>query len=425
MDRNPLNEFQHVPRDIAVRVLTRVLSDRQPLDEALASFFGEVPSPAGRAWLQEVCSGTLRWKGRIDLILDSVALKKKPTGWLRKILSIAAYQLLIQERTPPAVVVMETVDQVRAKEGDRPAAFANAVLRKISDHVERWRDLPMPEERDEGESVASWASLPGWLWKRLVREQGVEWAKAYAVASLERPALWVRAKHPGWGSELAEAGPVPGSWKIKRSGPVTAFPGFNEGAFLVQDISGQTLVFEISVEVDRNQGGMKKPVSALDLCAAPGGKAVGLAWNGYDVTATDLDVARYALLEQTVRRLATQVRIAPRAEVGTLPAFDLVWVDAPCTGTGIIRRHPDVRWLRQEREVEGLLKVQRQLLREAWEKVRPGGFLAYSVCSVLKEEGPRAIEDCGLSDFRIREWFLVTHEPPYGDGFWAALLRKS
>src|SRR5688572_10265357 len=96
------------PREIAVRVLTRVLSDQKPLDDSLAEL-GHALAPDARAWLQEVTSGTLRWKGRLDWILDSAALKKKPTGWLRKILLIGAYQLIAQERTHPGAVVSETV----------------------------------------------------------------------------------------------------------------------------------------------------------------------------------------------------------------------------------------------------------------------------------------------------------------------------
>src|SRR5262249_11371025 len=142
------------------------------------------------------------------------------------------------------------------------------------------------------------------------------------------------------------------------------------------------------------QGLGEGPLKALDLCAAPGGKTVGLTWNGFQVTATDRPEkggARFALLEQTVQRVAPSAKVIQRAEVVNLESQDLVWVDSPCTGSGILRRHPDVRWLRQERELVALQDVQKKLLKEAWDKVRPGGFLAYSVCSILKEEGSEAL----------------------------------
>ncbi|MFZ9596175.1 MAG: transcription antitermination factor NusB, partial [Bdellovibrionia bacterium] len=103
--KEPKSPMRH-PRSLAVRVLTRVLSDREPLDEVLQALAEETP-PASQAWLQEVCSGTLRWRGRLDGVIDSCAVKKKPSGWLRKVLLIAAYQLVVQERPPAAWVVSE------------------------------------------------------------------------------------------------------------------------------------------------------------------------------------------------------------------------------------------------------------------------------------------------------------------------------
>jgi 16S rRNA (cytosine967-C5)-methyltransferase len=405
-----------------VRVLTRVLSEHEPLDEAMAALGGEASAEA-RAWLQEACAGTLRWKGRLDHAIDAVALKKKPTGWLRKALLVAAYQLVVQDRARAPFVVSEAVDQVKKREGEAPARFANALLRKIAAHADSWRELDLPEGARLAEA-ARWASFPEWLWARIARQRGDDFARAYARAALERPVTWLRAR-PGWEPEgaWAERGPVEGSWRLASGGPISDKPGFAEGCFIVQDLSSQTLVAAIAADVATALGPAAR-LNALDLCAAPGGKSVGLAWSGFSVTSTDRDESRMALLRQTVARTAPGVRVVPRGEIAALAAQDLVWVDAPCTGSGILRRHPDVRWLRQEKELAGLIKVQQQLLREAWDKVRPGGFLAYSVCSLLDEEGPQALERAGLRSPSVREWLLAPHEAPYGDGFWAALVRK-
>ena len=410
------------PRDIAVRVLTRVLSDHQPLDEALAGISGEVRGEA-RGWLQEICSGTLRWKGRLDFIIDSNALKKKPSGWLRKVLLIGVYQLVVQERVQPSSVVFETVAEVKRKEGEAPAKFANALLRKVADHALSWRNLEFPEKA-QVEQQSAWGSMPTWLWKRLEKDHGRDWARAYALASFERPVLWLRAKNEEQVKTFTSSGEVPSSFKVDGetpSGPVINWPGFKEGDFFVQDISSQKLVSEVSRLVKESISGK---VSALDLCAAPGGKSVGLAWNGFQVTASDRDEPRYVLLKQTVERVAPEVQIVPKSEVEALPEQDLVWVDAPCSGSGILRRHPDVRWLRDERELKSLGDVQEAVLKEGWAKVRPGGFLAYSVCSVLKDEGPHLIERAALSKFRQKHWLLVPQSEPFGDGFWCALLQK-
>jgi 16S rRNA (cytosine967-C5)-methyltransferase len=409
------------PRDLAVRALTRVLSDREPLDEALSAL--QVTS-AQRAWLQEVCAGTLRWKGRLDQAIDSTALKKKPSGWLRKILLIAAYQLVVQERTSPAAVVNETVNEIKRKEGEAPAKFANAALRKIADHAAQWRSLELRPKAPSAEA-AQWGSLPEWLWIRLERAHGRAWVEAYARASLERPVTWVRARDEAAASAFvgaAESGPVAHSLRLTEGGAVTDKPGFAEGRFIVQDISSQRLVSEIASRV-----GAKK--RALDLCAAPGGKSVGMAWSGLEVYASDRDASRYTLLKSTVDRVAAgMIAITEREKVASLDPLDLVWVDSPCSGTGILRRHPDVRWLKREQDLAGLSKVQQELLNEAWDKVKSGGYLAYSVCSVLKEEGPEALAkflEGKPGAEKVSEWFLTPQEAPYGDGFWCGLVRKT
>lgn len=427
------------PRDLAIRVLTRVMTDGFPLDEALNHVLENRPGSLARPWLQEVCAGTLRWRGRLDLAIDSVALKKRPTGWLRKALLLGAYQLIGQNRTSPAAVVSETVNEVRRQEGEAPARFANALLRKIAEHAASYREMALPTDPEQG---PAWASLPPWIWYRLLRQRGKPWAMDYAQASLSRPMLWVRARQSSWAEgQGLRAGPIPGAYQIAvtpsgelvetGSGAVSVlptlidqWPGFASGEFFVQDISSQLLLAEISAKVRAGCGGINP--RALDLCAAPGGKAAGLAWNGFQVVATDRDGggARMGLLQDTVARVAPSVEVIDRSKVDALTGLDLVWVDAPCTGSGILRRHPEVRWLRQESELNGLFALQRELAQEAWQKVRPGGYMAYSVCSVLAEEGPGALADSGLSSAIAQTWSLDPQSAPHGDGFWAALLKK-
>ena len=255
------------------------------------------------------------------------------------------------------------------------------------------------------------------MWDQLVEDHGEEFARDFARACLERPSLWLRMKERGNGS-------VPGSLRADAGGKVNDLAGFSEGEFIVQDISSQQLVHEISARVKEALG--TGPLTALDLCAAPGGKSVGLAWEGFTVSASDRDSPRMKLLQSTEDRVRAGIQIVPKSEVSALPLQDLVWVDAPCTGSGIIRRHPDVRWLRQPKELQALAKVQAQLIEEGWEKVKPGGFLAYSVCSLLKAEGPVRMSQAALKGSqRIHEWLLTPQQDPHGDGFWASLVRKT
>jgi 16S rRNA (cytosine967-C5)-methyltransferase len=318
--------------------------------------------------------------------------------------------------------VSETVTEVKAKEGEAPARFANACLRKVAEHAQAWRAQAFPAA--DGKQNAQWASLPEWLWMKVFHQKGQDWALAFSEACLERPTLWIRGKTAEWKPEWARTGPIQNSWQVTESGSLVQKSGFQEGEFIVQDISSQYLISEITSRVQNLFGSQNRALTALDLCAAPGGKSVGLAWNGFQVTATDRNDHRVPLLQQTISRVAPEIELLPWDQLSQCPQKDLVWVDAPCSGTGIIRRHPDVRWLRQEKEIIELTKTQRALLKDGWDRVLPGGFLVYSVCSVLEEEGPRAIRDSGLQDAVIDQWALSPHLAPHGDGFWAALLRK-
>jgi 16S rRNA (cytosine967-C5)-methyltransferase len=381
----------------------------------------------------------LRWKGRLDYVVDSVALKKKPSGWLRKMLLIACYQLIAQDRTAAGLVVSETVSAIKSQEGELPAKFANACLRKISSQASVWRNWAFPQGGPLAEQAA-WGSLPVWLWSELVQQQGLEWTQAYALASLERPTLWIRSrgecksKLGDTGSERLQAGPIPHSWQLlpgQSLGGATFRDTLDQALqqdWIVQDISSQILVSQVT-EALAALTKLRAPgqgLTVLDLCASPGGKSVGLAWNGMSVLATDRTEDRLPLLRQNVERCAPQqIRILPWDQAWkTVVTCDLIWVDAPCSSTGILRRHPDVRWLRSQKQLEALTLLQRQLLRKAWEQVMPGGFLVYSVCSVLKEEGPEVIQNEKLEGAILKTWFFAPQSQPHGDGFWAALLMR-
>ncbi|MGK5088113.1 transcription antitermination factor NusB [Bdellovibrionota bacterium FG-2] len=421
------------PRETAHVVLQRVLQDGVTLDQALELFFSQQDfSRTDRAWLLDVCAGVLRWRGRLDLAIDSIALKKRPTGFVRKALIIAAYQLIAQERTSPGAAVSETVSWVRKKEGTFPANFTNAVLRKLSAHAAEWRTLSAPPEGDP--KAYQWASLPQWFWDRIVKERGWAWACAFAVASLERPKVWVRARNPHEVFEGADPGDLEGSFLLNVGENPTSLPGFDEGRWLVQDISSQRLIAELTLCLQ--QRGLHG-ARILDLCAAPGGKSVGMAWNGFSVFATDRAdaVERMALLKQTVERSAqkdsgARIEVFSRAEVVAHVSkqgsgFDVVWVDAPCSGSGIVRRHPDIRWLKKESDLKGLSDVQQSLLKEAWGFLRPGGFLMYSVCSVLEQEGGGAVSKALPKAEIVKQWKLDPQNAPFGDGFSAVLLKKA
>jgi 16S rRNA (cytosine967-C5)-methyltransferase len=440
---------QKPPREIALKILAQWQGGQSgTLDELLDPALESARQPGNPAWwpgwLQEVCSGVVRWRGRLDGVIDDLALTKKPTGNIRRYLWIGIYQLLVMS-APVGAVVDETVETVKKLEGLPQSRFVNALLRKVASHLEDYRSWPEPSASlsKEGsqalEAEARWASVPVWWWKRLVRAYGREFAKAFCVAGLERPTLWVR-ECPGTTLKIegGATGPIPGSFAISEGVRVGSLPGIAEGKILVQDLSSQCLVAEVS-KVLASRGTRVSPLKAsttsqgplsgfqvLDLCAAPGGKSVGLSWNGAEVTATDASLMRLQRLRENTERLAPQIKVLAREEISNTQKFDLIWVDAPCTGNGILRRHPDVRWSKTEADLEALLKIQGQLLREAADFVKPDGLLMYSVCSLLFEEGQEQAEHfCKQNKWKmIEKWTLGPHLQG-GDGFFGALLERA
>lgn len=395
---------------------------------------------AERAWLTEVVSGVLRCQGRIDTAIDTLALKKKPTGWLRRALRVAVYSLLYQDGVAPAAIVSESVDLIRSREGAAPGAFTNALLRKVADHAAQFRAPAFPRSVSD---QARWACMPEWFWKRLVSERGEAQARALAEAALVRPEIWFLAKPgaPGFEEELARAGfvagPLPRSLRLgaelsARGGAIPELPGFKTGQWIVQDLSSQQIAAEFAAELRGSETERSGALRGLDGCAAPGGKSVALAWHGLSVVATDR-TERLGLLRDTLARTQAAVAIDERGLAAVLGdaalSWDWIWIDAPCSSSGVIRRHPEIRVILREDTLAGLARTQAQLLSTALERMlaQPSaGAVLYSVCSLFRAEGAEVVEGvlARLKSPRLRlarSWDLpITAD---SDGFWAGLVQ--
>ncbi len=414
-----------VPRKLALMILTDVLANKKPLDDAIDDQCARHSglSGADRNWLTEVASGVTRNLRRLDMAIDAYSLKKKPAGKIRKILEIAVYQLLHQDRVFPATVVSETVDFVRSEEGEPPAKFVNALLRKISDARDEWREPPPPPAGAPVTEKAAWASVPDWWWKNLEKAYGYKEACAIAAASLERPDTWYRLKSKADMPSFLEHGPFPFAAHTRadaEAGEIVKMPGFKEGKWIIQDLASQHLVDRF-VAVLRESG---KPLKVLDRCAAPGGKSVAMSWLGVEVVAADSSDSRRKLLEESVARAAPGVRIISENEIPNAGPYSAVWVDAPCSGSGILRRHPDVRWLRNESDIGALIEIQAKLLREALALVPSGGLVFYSVCSLFPQEGRDQLRGVATLAKVREEIRLGPDQTPSYDGFFGAILEK-
>ncbi|MGE0723743.1 MAG: RsmB/NOP family class I SAM-dependent RNA methyltransferase [Alphaproteobacteria bacterium] len=253
----------------------------------------------------------------------------------------------------------------------------NAVLRRIA------REAPPPLDGPEAAS----ANTPDWLWSRWSATYGEAAAAAIGRAHLGEPPLdlTIRDDVRKWTDALGADLLPTGSLRLRAAGPVTALPGFDDGAWWVQDAAAA---------IPARLFGDVRGRSAIDLCAAPGGKTAQLASAGAEVTAVDISPRRSAILRENLDRLrlAATIVVADANQWRPDSPADVVLVDAPCSATGTIRRHPDIPQLRAAADLTRLVEVQDRLLDAAVAMTRPGGTIVYATCSLEPEEGPARID---------------------------------
>jgi len=362
-------------RVAACELVVAVLDEGRPLDEAL----NETPSfnaLAGRdrAFARAMATTALRGLGGLDAVIAQFLDRPLPetAAHGRAMLRIGAAQLLLMD-TPPHAAVGETVEAANMLR--KSAGFAkliNAVLRKIS------RDgRPLLAAQTPG------TDLPAWLYTRWRATYGEATASAIARAlQTEAPLdLSAKADAAGWARQLGGTLTPTGSVRLAESSGVDALPGFAEGDWWVQD-SAAALPARLLGDV--------RGKTVLDLCAAPGGKTLQLAAAGARVTAVDRSAERLQRLRENLARTHLKATVVARDAL-TLKIkepFDAVLLDAPCTSTGTLRRHPDVAWLRRPNDIQSLAELQTRLLTHAATMVKPSGTLVYAVCSLEPEEGP-------------------------------------
>jgi 16S rRNA (cytosine967-C5)-methyltransferase len=434
-------------RRFAVFVVDAVLVHRRSLDEAIVEAAAKPGATdlatRDRAFARAIATTTLRRLGRIEAIIGAFLERPLPrdAGRLRAILATAAAQLLFLE-TPAHAVLSQAVDIVRLDhQARRFDKLVNAVLRRVAAEGAARLAALDPVDLD----------MPGWLLTRWARHYGTTTARAMATASLTEPALDVSVKREAavWADRLGGV-LLPGQTvRIRQAGRVEDLPGYAEGAWWVQDAAAALPAILL---------GDLAGCRVADLCAAPGGKTAQLAAAGAEVTAVDVSARRLERLRTNLARLgltaelvaADLVEFAARADASS--RFDAVLLDAPCSATGTIRRHPDLVHTKDERDIARLSARQPALLAAAMQLVRPGGRLAYVTCSLEPEEGewvvakalaaapgfsvvrPDRTLHAGVTEEMITpEGFLrvlphhALEADPAGaglDGFFTALLRR-
>jgi 16S rRNA (cytosine967-C5)-methyltransferase len=433
-------------RRIAADILDGVLHKHRTLDEQLDGAAAHPGlknlSDRDRALMRRLVATILRRLGTLGHVLSRLLDRGIPTDAPRaqSALLIGAAQILWMDVPDHAAVDLS----VRLVQSDRRAAkyagLVNAVLRRCAREGHPLIDEVKSQTLD----------VPPWLLARWVAHYGEVVARDIAVAIGHEPSLDLTVKSDAeqWATRLHGELLPTGSVRTLLQGSVTMLPGFTEGHWWVQDAAAA-----LPARLFGDVGGK----TIVDLCAAPGGKTAQLAQAGARVTAIDRSPSRMARLRDNLARLTLEAQtvVADAADwlgQNSNADFDGVLIDAPCTSTGTIRRHPDVSWLRQEPDIAALAVQQKRLLQQAVAVLKPGGMLVYCTCSLEPEEGEQAIsallatepamrrvpigagEVAGLTqiltaegDLRTLPCHLPHDDPRLGglDGFYAARLVKS
>jgi 16S rRNA (cytosine967-C5)-methyltransferase len=426
-------------RAAALKLLSTILDRRRPLEDAI-----EEPALAGaldaleardRGFALALVRTTLRRLGQIDAALASLIDEPLPAraGPAMHILRLAAADLVFLE-TPPHAAVDCAVELAGADKSARHfRGLVNAVLRRVSERAAAVR------EEDPAQTL-----LPDWLRQGWVRAYGESQADEIIRAHVHEPAIDLTLKPDldahEWAQRLGARALPTGSLRLGDHPRLTELAGYSEGAWWVQDAAA-ALPARLLGDV--------RGLRVLDLCAAPGGKTAHLAAHGARVVAVEkLETRAVRLRENLARlRLEAELIVADARDFIDREAFDAVLLDAPCTATGTIRRHPDIPWIKEADDVRALSLIQDELLAAAVACLRPGGRLVYSVCSLEPEEGEEVIarflaaqpaaarvparpeELTGAEEFVTGEGDLRTTPadwPQWGglDGFYAARLTR-
>ncbi len=371
-------------RRVALNALRRIekgaafddLFGRECADRAVAALLDR-----DRAFARRLVTITLRHRGEIDGVIEQCLDRPLSDAAERRrnVLRLGIAQLLFAE-TPPHAAVDTTV---RLEGNSRLRGFVNAVLRRVA------REGAALLARIDGPR----ANTPAWLWQSWCAAYGDKTARAIAAAHMEEPPLdlTLKVRSPAsldtWAQRL-DATPLPwGSLRRRGGGAIDALPGYAEGTWWVQDAAAALPVELLGAVAGRR---------VHDLCAAPGGKTAQLAARGADVVAVDRSPARLARLEANLARLGIDATVACAdvEEWSTEHAHtaDAIMLDAPCTATGTLRRHPDVGLHKSPADMASLAALQDRLLDSAVGMLKPSGTLVYSTCSLQPDEGAARIE---------------------------------
>ncbi|MFW2404679.1 MAG: 16S rRNA (cytosine(967)-C(5))-methyltransferase RsmB [Gammaproteobacteria bacterium] len=383
-------------RAFAALSVDHVIGHGHTLDHAFDEVLIDELPEQERSQIKALAFGALRWHHRHQLIISELLERplRARDKILESLLSVGLFEL-VEARQPGYAAVSAAVDASRQLKRDRAAGLINAALRRFSRESSELLSHALAHE--EGRYVQ-----PQWFIDRMRQDWPEHWQGAL-TASLEQPPMWLRVNArrttPAEYRQrlVAEAGvdatthdAFPDALRLAQPLPVSALPGFADGDVSVQDAAAQLAADLLSPAKD---------MRVLDACAAPGGKTLHLlerAGGQLDLVAVDIDASRNSLVEDNLGRVgyAAEVLTADVQDVRSWASerqFDRILVDAPCSATGVIRRHPDIKFLRRAADIRALSERQLSMLDALWPLLAPSGRLLYATCSTLRQENDAVV----------------------------------
>ena len=427
-------------RNLALAVLEDVFVNQAYSNIALNKHLkGSQLSAADKGLVTEIVYGTVARKLTLEWYLSHfIQDRDKLDNWLYVLLLMSAYQLRYLDKIPNHAVVNEAVEIAKArKKGSEK--MVNAVLRRIL--REGWPDIATIKRKNKRDSIAY--SLPVWLVSKLKEEYGEERAQAIFESLLVRNKASIRVTDLSRKEEIkavleASVSPLAASGLVKEQGHFAGHDLFSEGAITIQDESSQLVAPTLNLK-DHEQ--------VLDACAAPGGKTAHMAsyLTTGQVTALDLYVHKLDLIQENAQRLGVADRVQTQKldarkvhEFFGRDSFDKILVDAPCSGIGLLRRKPDIKYNKETADFTSLQEIQLEILGSVCQTLRKGGIITYSTCTIVSEENFQVVEafleshpefeqvklEHECKDILKDGCILITPELYGSDGFFISQFRK-
>ncbi|MDV7340853.1 transcription antitermination factor NusB [Terasakiella sp. A23] len=404
-----------MPRRIAYDVLCQVLGKKRPLDEAFNSHpHLEKLSPKAKAFSRAVVTSAIRNKGFIDHLIDA-CLDKRPKGQARNVLNIMRLGVaqLYFMNVPAHAAVNESLNLTNYAKLIQYKKLINAVLRRI----ER-------EKKEYPAAEIAKHNIPVWLMESWVNAYGEETAQKIAEAHLKEAPLDITPKYDDeadiWAKRLGAEKLANGSLRLAAGGRIEELDGYSNGSWWVQDAA--------AAEPAKLLGDVKGK-TVLDLCAAPGGKTMQLAAAGAKVIALDKNENRLKRVTENLERTKLKAEIVAADLMDWQPdgEVDAILLDAPCTATGTLRRHPDGLWTKRAEDIKAVADIQGTLWHRASGWVKPGGVIVYCTCSLQPEEGELMLKAFlkGHKNFEMVGDAPLRFLPHEGkDGFFAVAVKR-